>query len=124
MRATSRRLTALNYGDALNTEIDAEIKAIEEAAALAEEEEAEGATDLEAGAAELGDMPDDTGVGSEEDIDLGSLDSLTAEAFEHSGNDILLEEQEFDNSDAIVLTEDDLPSPSDLDTDIDFTDNY
>ena len=116
-------LAALNYGDALNAEIDAEIKAIEEAAALAEEEEAEGA-ELEAGTTELGDVPDDSDTGSEEDMDLGSLDSLTAEAFEHSGNDILLEDQEFDNSDATILTEDDLPSPSDLDTEIDFTDNY
>ena len=116
-------LSALNYGDALNTEIDAEIKAIEEAEAAADEE----AENEETSDAAVGDIPDDTGADDtgSDDIDLGSLDSLTAtEAFKPTGDEILVEEHEFNDLDsAIILTEDDLPSPADLELDKDFTEN-
>lgn len=115
-------LAALNYGDELNAEIDAEIKALEEAAAKAEEESEEESSD---DTSELGDMPDEPPADDGEDIDLGSLESLTAmEAFEHSGEEVLMEDQEFiDIDSAMILTEDELPSPSDLDLDRDFTEN-
>ena len=110
-------LAALNYGDALNEEIDGEIKALEEAAAQAaleaETESAEG--DLTVADESEGLSPDD---------DLGSLESLEAmESFEHSNNSILLEDQEFSNQDSVLLTEDELPSPTDLDAEKDFTEN-
>ena len=55
---------------------------------------------------------------STEDIDLGSLDAL--ESFNKTAGEPLLEEQE---SLIIPLTEDDLPSPEELDSDVDFTEN-
>ena len=117
LRILKALLASLNYGDAINTEIDAEIKAIEEAAAneeeLAEDENGEGAefdTSIE--------VNDDTASEdtSGEDIDLGTLDAL--ESFNIGDGDILLEDQT-----GLLLTEDDLPSPSDLDSEKDFSEN-
>jgi hypothetical protein len=117
LRILKALLASLNYGDAINTEIDAEIKAIEEAAAneeeLAEDENGEGAefdTSME--------VNDDTASEdtSGEDIDLGTLDAL--ESFNIGDGDILLEDQT-----GLLLTEDDLPSPSDLDSEKDFSEN-
>lgn len=106
LRILKTLLSALNYGDALNTEIDAEIKAIEEQMAKeATNDSEESETDQDQSA-------------STEDIDLGSLDAL--ESFNKTAGEPLLEEQE---SLIIPLTEDDLPSPEELDSDVDFTEN-
>ena len=113
LRILKTLLVSLNYGDSINAEIDAEIKAIEEAAAEAEEEaatEGEG-TDTDIPAEDT--TNDDS---SAEDMDLGSLDAL--ESFTTTAGDILLEDQ-----DLSILTEDDLPSPSDLDAEKDFSEN-
>lgn len=117
LRILKALLASLNYGDAINTEIDAEIKAIEEAAAneeeLAEDENGEGA-EFDAST----EVNDDTASEdtSGEDIDLGTLDAL--ESFNIGDGDILLEDQT-----GLLLTEDDLPSPSDLDSEKDFSEN-
>jgi hypothetical protein len=113
LRILKTLLVSLNYGDSINAEIDAEIKAIEEAALEAEEEQlAEGdetATDTP--------VEDTTSEDSSaEDMDLGSLEAL--ESFTTTTGDILLEDQ-----DLSILTEDDLPSPSDLDAEKDFSEN-
>ena len=116
LRILKTLLTALNYGDAINSEIDAEIKAIEDAAA----EEAANA-ELESDDTSDSDASTDEAAaegagGNDADIDLGTLDAL--EAFEVGGGDILLEEQNI-----VLLTEDDLPAPNELDSDKDFSDN-
>jgi hypothetical protein len=120
LRILKALIAPLNYGDEIMTEIDAEIVAVEEAAAkAAEEAELEG---LEGeGAVEAPDATpanEDTG-----DEDLGTLADL--ESFNtNGGNDILMEEQELSIADnAIILTEDDLPSPADLDPETDFSEN-
>lgn len=117
LRILKALLGGLNYGDAIFTEIDAEIKAIEEAEAkAAEEAELEAENNQEAEPAEA--------VGeSEEDIDLGTLADL--ESFNtNGGNELLTEEQEILNADALmILTEDDLPSPAELDAEKDFSEN-
>lgn len=116
LRILKTLLAALNYGDALNTEIDAEIDAIEKAAEESEEEETgEDTTGEDTSSAEVSteaEMP-------EEDIDLGSLDAL--EAFNVGTGDILLEDQEANST--VLLTEDDLPAPTDLDSEKDFSEN-
>jgi hypothetical protein len=117
LRILKTLLSALNYGDELNTEIDAEIKALEEAAAEAEiEEGAEGSEGVDEASFEGTEEPADD---SAEDIDLGSLDAL--EAFNAGTGDLLLEEQEFETAE--LLTEDDLPAPSDLNAEKDFSEN-
>ena len=117
LRILKTLIAPLNYGDDIMAEIDAEIAANEEAAAkAAEEAELE---DLEgAGASEPANEPDTT-----EDTDLGTLADL--ESFNtNGGSDILMEEQEILNTDAaIILTEDDLPSPTELDSEKDFSEN-
>ena len=115
LRILKALLATLNYGDELFTEIDAEIKAAEEAAKLeAEEAELEG-LDME----ESDDATEETE--DTEDIDLGSLDAL--EAFGHSGNELLMEDQELNLDASMILTEDDLPSPAELDAEKDFSEN-
>lgn len=114
-------LAALNYGDALNAEIDAEIKAIEEAAAAEEAEESDESTSTEDDTLEMeepSEEPDETGA---DDIDLGSLDTL--ESFIAHSGELLLEEQELSTEAATLLTEDELPSPADLDAEKDFSEN-
>ena len=114
-------LGALDYGDALNTEIDAEIKAIEEAA-VADEENAEGAADTTT--AETTDASADTSADAGgDDTDLGSLDTL--ENFNTGEGNLLLEDQELNNilDDSIILTEDELPAPASLDAEKDFSEN-
>jgi hypothetical protein len=101
------------------TEIDAEIVAVEEAAAQAAEEaelEAAEGGDVEAGAAE---PAEDTAAA--EDTDLGTLADL--ESFNAGGGDLLLEDQELNIDAATILTEDDLPSPAELDSEKDFSEN-
>ena len=112
LRILKALLTALNYGDALNVEIDAEISALEEAAAqeatAAESDGAEGGTEAESSDAAIEDTS----------ADLGSLDTL--EAFNVGTGDPLLEDQNVFN---MSLTEEDLPVPSELDAETDFSYN-
>ena len=118
LRILKALIASLNYGDEINAEIDAEIAAVEEAAAKeaeeAEQEELENAVDeIEE---EPADAPEEVA-----NIDLGSLADL--ESFGQSGNELLLEDQELEISASTVLTEDDLPSPADLDAEKDFSEN-
>lgn len=121
LRILKSLLGGLNYGDAIFTEIDAEIKAIEEAAAEAEEEAALECEESESTeSVEYVEEPaEDTG----EDIDLGTLADL--ESFQtNGGSAILTEDQEILDADAsMILTEDDLPSPAELDSEKDFSEN-
>jgi hypothetical protein len=118
LRILKSLLVGLNFGDEMFTEIDAEIVAVEEAAAQAAEE-------AEMEAAEGGD----TGGGTEpaedtaaaEEADLGTLADL--ESFNVGGGDLLLEDQELNIDAATILTEDDLPSPAELDSEKDFSEN-
>ena len=83
-------LGGLNYGDDIFAEIDAEIKAIEEAEAQAEEEESLEGTEVDT--AEPAPESDDT-----DDTDLGTLADL--ESFTtNGGSDILMEDQEILNA--------------------------
>lgn len=116
LRILKALIAGLEYGDTINAEIDAEIKAIEEA--LAEE-----AANAEAeGDSEITEVEDTTPETAEEadsnDIDLGSLESLELESFNTGDGDLLLEDQT-----GLLLTEDELPSPTDLDADMDFSEN-
>ena len=119
LRILKALLATLNYGDEINAEIDAEIKAIEEAAEQEAEEaalEAEG-EGLEADAVEkpAEESADDA------DMDLGSLADL--ESFNNHEGEPLLEDQEFGIDTSMILTEDDLPSPAELDSEKDFSEN-
>ena len=84
-----------------------EIKTIEEAAKTEDNEIDNESADSE----ELGND------------DLGSLDAL--ESINSNGGELtLLEEQEFSDLDAnMILTEDELPIPADLDAEKDFSEN-
>lgn len=113
LRILKALLATLNYGDTINTEIDAEIKAIEEAATT-EAAESENADE------EMSSDTTDSEIEDTNDIDLGSLDAL--EAFNISAGETLLEEQEIVNNN-MLLTEDDLPAPVDLDAEKDFSEN-
>jgi hypothetical protein len=120
LRILKALLASLNYGDALNTEIDEEIKALEKAAEDAEAEaalEAEAGDDISAESIDTDTPIEDT---PDEDIDLGSLDTL--EAFNMGTGDLLLEEDQ-ELMSGMLLTEDDLPSPADLDAEKDFSEN-
>lgn len=115
LRILKTLLSALDYGDTLNVEIDAEIKAIEDAAVEAENEataETESSEPVETEPAE-----------ESSDMDLGSLDAL--ENFNIGEGNLLLEEQEVSNilDTSMILTEDELPAPADLDTEKDFSEN-
>ncbi len=125
LRILKALIASLNYGDEINAEIDAEIAAVEEAAKKAEEEaELEGADGTEGETASSEDASvettEESAAENTEDIDLGSLDSLNLEDFTSHEGELLMEEQEFSN---IILTEDDLPSPAELDADKDFSEN-
>lgn len=122
LRILKALLTALNYGDALNAEIDAEIAALEEAAAqAAEEADAEGG-DTESGDTSATDTGDTGGEDDGGDIDLGSLDAL--ESFNNGTGDLLLEDQETTKpAELDILTEDELPNPTQLDSEKDFSEN-
>lgn len=122
LRILKALLTALSYGDALNAEIDAEIAALEEAAAqAAEEADAEGG-DTESGDTSATDTGDTSGEDDGGDIDLGSLDAL--ESFNSGTGDLLLEDQETAKpAELDILTEDELPNPTQLDSEKDFSEN-
>ena len=124
LRILKALIASLNYGDEINAEIDAEIAAAEEEAKKAEEEaELEGVEEMEGASTEKPEIKDPVknDTPKEDDIDLGSLADL--ESFGQSGNELLLEEQELNLDAAMILTEDDLPSPEDLDADKDFSEN-
>jgi hypothetical protein len=116
LRILKALLAVLNYGDEINAEIDGEIKALEEAAAAAE-----ATTEGEEGSEEIATEVDTESEAEsvEDDTDLCSLEAL--EAFNTGTGDILLEDQEITNG--VLLTEDDLPSPEDLDAEKDFSEN-
>lgn len=118
LRILKTLLAALNYGDALNVEIDAEINAIEEAAKQTDLENEDDNTSGDLGADTTEDLP------TEDDMDLGSLDALEALTADNLG-DLLLEDQEFSKEDLkdILVEDDDLPSPTDLEADKDFSEN-
>ena len=122
LRILKTLLSALNYGDDLNAEIDAEISAIEEAAKEAANEEAENGEDVSEDTTDTSpaeDMPNEA-----DDMDLGSLDALEAFSIEDNLGDLLLEDQEFVKENfSDILVEDDLPSPTDLEAEKDFSEN-
>jgi hypothetical protein len=117
LRILKALLAPLNYGDEIYTEIDAEIKAIEEAAAAQAEE-----------AAQEGNTTEPTessgeNISTAEEEDLGSLADLESFNIGKSG-ELLIEEQEGLKADnTIFLTEDDLPTPAELDAEKDFSEN-
>jgi hypothetical protein len=120
LRILKALLGGLNYGDSIFTEIDAEIKAIEEAEAKAAEE-----AELEGEEGEGAEIPEEPAAeeDSAEDMDLGTLADL--ESFTtNGGSELLTEEQDILNTDvSMILTEDDLPSPAELDAEKDFSEN-
>ena len=122
LRILKTIIAPLNYGDEIIAEIDAEIAAVEEAALQAEEEAA-----LEGEEGEITETTPETNdtedIEDAEDIDLGTLADL--ESFNtNGGSEVLMEEQEILNTDAVmILTEDDLPSPAELDSEKDFSEN-
>lgn len=120
LRILKALIAPLNYGDEIVAEIDAEIAAIEEAAKTAEEE---AATEADATANTEGSQDDSAGsANTEDDTDLGSLDAL--ESFTEHAGELLMEDQDTFQIDATtILTEEDLPVPSDLDADKDFSEN-
>ena len=124
LRILKALIASLNYGDEINAEIDAEIAAAEEAAKKAEEEaELDGTeTDADDADAEKPEAPaaEDT---STEDIDLGTLDALELESFGTHEGELLMEDQDINLDAAMILTEDDLPSPEELDDKKDFSEN-
>lgn len=124
LRILKTLIAPLNYGDDIIAEIDAEIKAIEEAEAQAEEEAAlDGDEEAALGGEEAETSEATAEADGTEDIDLGTLADL--ESFNtNGGSDILTEDQEIVNTDAtLLLTEDDLPSPAELDSEKDFSEN-
>lgn len=119
LRILKALLTALNYGDDLNTEIDAEIAALEEAA---EEEaaNAEAGGEDESGEDMAMEAPADSSEDTGEDLDLGTLDAL--EDFNLGGGELLMEETAGETA-PVLLTENDLPTPDELDAEKDFSEN-
>lgn len=114
LRILKALIAPLNYGDEINSVIDEEINAIEEAAAQEDTDDGTGETENATDSI----VADETGSA---DIDLGSLDTL--EAFTDHSGELLLEDQEFILDSDLLLTEDNLPMPSDLDSDKDFSEN-
>jgi hypothetical protein len=116
LRILKTLLTDLNYGDAINAEIEAEIKALEEAAKAEADGESTEGDDLGAlGGDDSGSSEPAGGEDAGGDEDLGSLDTL--EAFYGGGSTVLMEDTD------LLLTESDLPSPAELDDTKDFSDN-
>jgi hypothetical protein len=119
LRILKALLGGLNYGDSIFTEIDAEIRAIEEAEEKAAEEAALEEEDLDT---EISTEPA-AEAGGAEDMDLGTLADLESFNTSH-GTELLTEDQEVLNADlSTILTEDDLPSPAELDAEKDFSEN-
>lgn len=127
LRILKTLLASLNYGDEIYAEIDAEISAIEEAIKKTEEEEAAaGAEGAENG--EIGDIPDDTVEDipedtSAEDIDLGTLADLESWKPTEGTSRLLEDSDNVLEAPVEILQEGDLPSPTELDSEKDFTEN-
>lgn len=124
LRILKALLAALNYGDALNAEIDAEIAALQEAAEkeAAEKEAADAAAEGEGDSDSTLDVEPsaDNSEDAGEDLDLGTLDAL--ENFNLEGGEILMEETTGEFA-PVLLTENDLPTPGELDAEKDFSEN-
>lgn len=117
-------IAPLNYGDEILAEIDDEINAIAEAEAQAAEEAALAGTDENTEPTTSNNEAPEEPTESSEDtdaIDLGSLEAL--ESFSNHDGELLMEDQDINLDAAMILTEDDLPSPADLDANKDFSDN-
>ena len=124
LRILKALIASLNYGDEINAEIDAEIAAAEEMANQAENEQGEESGEATTSAEESAESTtaeENTEENSGEDIDLGSLDTL--ESFNSHEGELLMEDQDLNTDAAMILTEEDLPSPEDLDADKDFSEN-
>jgi hypothetical protein len=120
LRILKALIASLNYGDEISAELDAEIAAAEDAAAAeAKEAESEGSEDTITAEEPGASAPTEEETGGDED--LGTMADL--ESFGQSGNEILLEDQELNIDATTLLTEDDLPSPADLDSAKDFSEN-
>jgi hypothetical protein len=127
LRILKTLLASLNYGDEIYAEIDAEISAIEEAIKKTEEEEAAaGVEGAENG--EIGDVPDDAVEDipedtSAEDIDLGTLADLESWKPTEGTSRLLEDSDNILEAPVEILQEGDLPSPTELDSEKDFTEN-
>lgn len=116
---------SLDQGDEILQAIQAEIDLQEDLEAKAKaEEEARAAAEAEAAAAgevddlDLGGDEENTTEG-DEDFDLGSMESVPMESFKpNPGADLLNEDFE-----DLLKESDDLPSPEELDKEVDFTEN-
>lgn len=124
LRILKALIATLNYGDELLQEIDEEIKAVEEALAKeAEAAEAEAALEAEA----TGDAVTETEVEEvpEEDDELDLNLDMPTESWKPAEGTVSLHEdtqEPLEESDFLTET-DDLPSPSDIDPDRDFSEN-
>lgn len=122
LRILKTLIATLDYGDELLQEIDEEIKAVEEAlekeAAAAEEEAA-----LEETAAGEEEVVEEIPEEADEELDL-NLDMPTESWKPNEGSISLHEDTQDTLEESDFLTEtDDLPSPSDIDPDKDFSEN-
>lgn len=126
--------STLNYGDGILEELQNEINAAEETARKAAEEEAQAkAAEAAANAAHASEAndnmpeppksakPDNAGGNEGTDIDLDALASAAFEAFKPQNDDrqLLTEDQQA----LIEASDDDLPTPEELNADVDFTEN-
>ncbi len=124
LRILKTLIATLNYGDELLQEIDEEIKAVEEALAKeAEAAEAEAALEAEA----AGETVTETEVEEvpEEDDELDLNLDMPTESWKPAEGTVSLHEdtqEPLEESDFLTET-DDLPSPSDIDPDRDFSEN-
>ena len=124
LRILKALIATLNYGDELLQEIDEEIKAVEEALAKeAEAAEAEAALEAEA----AGEAVTETEVEEvpEEDDELDLNLDMPTESWKPAEGTVSLHEdtqEPLEESDFLTET-DDLPSPSDIDPDRDFSEN-
>lgn len=126
--------STLNYGDGILEELQNEINAAEETARKAAEEEAQAkAAEAAANAAPSSEAndnipepskpakPGNAGGNEGTDIDLDALASAAFEAFKPQNDDrqLLTEDQQA----LIEASDDDLPTPEELNADVDFTEN-
>lgn len=118
LRILKTLVATLNYGSEMIAEIDAEIEETEEAA-KAEADAAEGSEG--SAPVETETAPAEAGAGNEEDTDLGNLAALEDWERPEEGQ-ALLEDDEFSGAN-VLIEEDELPSPAELDSDKDFTEN-
>lgn len=109
LRILKELIGALNYGDNLNAEIDAEIRAYEEAERQRKAEES-----LAEKTAEQSPEPTDQ--------ELGTLSAL--ESLQEKADSPLLESNEYDlKVPTDILLEDSLPTPEELDSEVNFSEN-